>query len=56
VGVYQEAMKPRRVRIKQKGAALVAVLALALLAVACGQGPQETGTLQGHVTIGPLAR
>jgi hypothetical protein len=33
---------------------VVFVCALLLLLAACGQGPRADGTLEGHVTIGPL--
>jgi hypothetical protein len=32
------------------------LVALILLVTSCTPGPQETGTLEGHVTIGPLVR
>jgi hypothetical protein len=32
----------------------LALVALILLVTSCTPGPQETGTLEGHVTIGPL--
>ena len=30
------------------------LLALTFVIISCAPGPQETGTLEGHVTIGPL--
>lgn len=44
----------RRPAIGSAGGMIAFVCAMLLLVGACGQGPRGEGTLEGHVTIGPL--